>query len=226
MKSETLIELPHHNHLSINRNISHSWSNLVALAREHGIEIKATSAYRSFQDQKRIWNLKASGQRTILDDHEKAIPFEKFNLNDPVSIQQLIFTILRWSALPGLSRHHWGTDLDIIDQQKLNQNPEYKVQLIPSEYAPGGIFEELGHFLDLHLESSDFFRPYRIDLGGVAPEPWHLSHKETAEAFIDQISIDKFQKFLNEFGEDLLLKDSIQENLEEIFTRFVYNYSS
>ena len=226
MKSENLIELPHHIQLSIHRNISHSWSKLVDLAREQGIEVKAISAYRSFQDQKRIWNLKASGQRTILDDHEKAIPFENFNLNDPVSTQQLIFKILRWSALPGLSRHHWGTDLDIIDQQKLNQNPEYKVQLIPSEYAPGGIFEELGKFLDQHLGSSDFFRPYRVDLGGVAPEPWHISHTETAETFIEQISIDKFQNFLNEFGEDLLLKDSIKENLEEIFTRYVYNYSS
>ena len=40
--------------------------------------------------------------------------------NQPLDALQLgeterLHAILHWSALPGTSRHHWGTDLDIYD---------------------------------------------------------------------------------------------------------------
>jgi len=52
-----------------------------------------------------------------------------------------IASILRWSALPGTSRHHWGTDLDIIDAKALTA--EMKVQ----RYLPSLIFLFLKFFL-------------------------------------------------------------------------------
>ena len=94
---------------------------------------------------------------------------EMARLNDG----ERVAAILAWSALPGASRHHWGTEFDIIDRAALPKG--YVVQLVPREYAAGGPFERLGRWLDEHLEGHGFHRPYRRDLGGVAPEPWHLS---------------------------------------------------
>ena len=44
--------------------------------------------------------------------------------------------ILRWSALPGGSRHHWGTEIDIFDPDLLPQGQS--LQLEPWEYESGG----------------------------------------------------------------------------------------
>ena len=38
-----------------------------------------------------------------------------YNKMAQLSPAERIEAILRWSALPGASRHHWGTDLDLID---------------------------------------------------------------------------------------------------------------
>ena len=52
--------------------------------------------------------------------------------------RERIEAILPWSALPGASRHHWGTDVDLIDRKATP--PGYRVQLTPEEFEPGGPF--------------------------------------------------------------------------------------
>jgi LAS superfamily LD-carboxypeptidase LdcB len=143
------------------------WQALVAAAAKAGIELAAVSAYRSFAQQEAIWNAKWRGERPVLNRAGEGV--EMARLNDA----ERMAAILAWSALPGASRHHWGTEFDIIDRAALPKG--YVVQLVPREYAAGGPFEKLGRWLDEHLEGHGFHRPYRRDLGGVAPEPWHLS---------------------------------------------------
>ena len=86
---------------------------------------------------------------------------------------------LLWSALPGASRHHWGTDVDVIDARATA--PGYRVQLTPEEYAPGGPFAPLGEWLEANAARFGFFRPFRGVLSGVQPEPWHFSFAPVAE---------------------------------------------
>jgi hypothetical protein len=86
--------------------------------------------------------------------------------------------ILLWSALPGASRHHWGTDLDVIDRAAMP--PGYEVKLAADEYGPGGVFAGLGSWLDRHMRRYGFYRPYATGTGGVRPEPWHLSFAPVA----------------------------------------------
>ena len=81
--------------------------------------------------------------------------------------------ILLWSALPGASRHHWGTEIDVIDRAALR--PGQHAQLIPAEYCAEGVFGGLDRWLTEHAGAFGFFRPYDRDRGGVQPEPWHLS---------------------------------------------------
>ena len=91
--------------------------------------------------------------------------------------RELVFAILRWSALPGASRHHWGTDLDVFDAAA---RPEgYEIELIPEEVDPGGMFGPLHDWLDEQDRRigrpSGSSGPYDLDRDGVAPERWHLS---------------------------------------------------
>ena len=143
------------------------WQALVAAAAEAGIELAAVSAYRGFAQQEVIWNAKWRGERAVLN--RAGEPVEMARLNDA----ERVAAILAWSALPGASRHHWGTEYDVIDRAALPSG--YAVQLVPAEYAAGGPFAKLGRWLDENLHGLGFHRPYRRDLGGVAPEPWHLS---------------------------------------------------
>lgn len=143
-----------------------------AAAAADGIDLVAVSGFRDFDRQLAIWNGKYRGERPMQD-------------RDGASLDALLLPPARrveaiswWSALPGASRHHWGTDFDVMDRAALP--PGYKVQMIPAEYGPGGPFARLTSWLDAHMHAFGFFRPYQTDRGGVRPEPWHLSHAAVA----------------------------------------------
>jgi LAS superfamily LD-carboxypeptidase LdcB len=137
-------------------------------ARADGVELALASSYRSFARQLLIWNEKFMGLRPVLDADSR--PLDVMSLSD----EERIHAILRWSALPGTSRHHWGTDMDIYSPHLLP--PGKALQLEPWEYSPSGYFAELTRWLDSHMQEHGFCRPFSSDQGGVAVEPWHLSH--------------------------------------------------
>jgi len=137
-------------------------------ASADGIELALASSYRSFARQLLIWNEKFTGLRPVLDIDSR--PLDVSALDDEARIH----AILRWSALPGTSRHHWGTDMDIYAPSLLPSGQT--LQLEPWEYSASGYFAELTRWLDSHMQEHGFCRPFDLDQGGVAVEPWHLSH--------------------------------------------------
>src|ERR1700683_1405996 len=86
-----------------------------AAARAAGIELAIVSSFRDFDRQLAIWNAKYSGERQLLDRAGRALQHAELNA------QALVDAILIWSALPGASRHHWGTDVDVIDRAALSE---------------------------------------------------------------------------------------------------------
>ena len=107
----------------------------------------------------------------MLDDADRPLSRESY------SDEQWLHRILRFSALPGASRHHWGTDLDVFDPTLLPKGQT--LALTPSEYGDSGYFSALTQWLDHAIangQSRGFERPYDADRGGVAIEPWHLSY--------------------------------------------------
>ncbi|MCV5359665.1 M15 family metallopeptidase, partial [Escherichia coli] len=90
-----------------------------------------------------IWNGKWRGERPLLDASSQ--PIDALQLCE---IERL-HAILRWSALPGTSRHHWGTDLDIYDPDCLPAGT--KLALEPWEYEAGGWFADLSEWLSDHM---------------------------------------------------------------------------
>jgi LAS superfamily LD-carboxypeptidase LdcB len=74
-------------------------------AKKEGITLQIRSATRNFDNQKRIWENKWHG-RTLLENGMDA----SGQISDPV---QRALKILEYSSMPGSSRHHWGTDIDL-----------------------------------------------------------------------------------------------------------------
>lgn len=168
-----LVTLPDGHRLQ--REVAQAFAALQADARTAGFALAIASSFRSFERQLTIWNGKASGARAVHDDAGRAVPMAEL-----APLEQL-HAILRFSAIPGTSRHHWGTDLDVFDAAALP--PQYQLQLSPQEVAPGGLFDPLHRWLDERMAagaSHGFYRPYDEDRGGVARERWHLSYAPLA----------------------------------------------
>jgi LAS superfamily LD-carboxypeptidase LdcB len=176
-----------------------------------GIDLQSRSAFRDFDAQLLIWNRKWRGERTLYGRHGQ--PLDHATLLPP----ELLDAILVWSAIPGGSRHHWGSEVDLIDANALP--PGYVVQLVPAEYASDGIFARLSAWLDEHAAEFGFFRPYRTDRGGVSPEPWHLSYAPVSMRALELLSLAMLRRVLEQ--SNLEGKTQVLPRLPEIYTRFL-----
>jgi len=155
------------------RAAANAFCRLATAARDAGIDLRIASGYRDYGRQLAIFNAKARGERPVLSS--SGVCLKRGDHDDLGWLR----AILRYSALPGLSRHHWGTDFDVWDAAAVPK--DYSLGLVTAEYLSGGPFHHLNAWLSEREglnQSEGFFRPYVIDTGGVAPEPWHISHRE------------------------------------------------
>lgn len=189
---------------------------LAAAARKEGFSLQVASSYRTFARQLLIWNNKAYGLRPVLDQFGQ--PIDINSLSD----KEKVFAILRWSALPGASRHHWGADLDVYDVS--NITADYNLQLTVEETQGDGPFTEFHQWLSQELQKNPrgFYRPYVAGVGGIAPEPWHLSYAPVAKPLSMQLT----EALLCEQIQisDIALKNTILENLGDIYAQYVAPY--
>jgi len=176
-----------------------------------GIDLIARSSFRDFETQVAIWNRKWNGERPLLD--RKGELLDRSRLTDSQSVD----AILHWSAIPGGSRHHWGTDIDVIDGAAVPK--EYSVQLVPAEYSSDGIFSRLSQWLDANMKRFGFFRPYRHDRGGVSPEPWHLSYAPVSVPALEAFSLSMLRNVIE--TSSIAGKPHVVARLPEIYTRFM-----
>ncbi len=188
---------------------------LKAMASDDGIELEAVSAFRTFDTQLQIWNAKFRNERPIYD--AGGVELEHSVLNKG----ELVTAILRWSALPGASRHHWGTDLDIIDREAVPEG--YRIRLVKEEFASDGVFWKLGEWLDSRLPQTDFYRPYTGSGDGIQGEPWHLSFAPVSVQALQSMTVEILAEALAD--SDVLGLDIISAQLPEIFLRYVLNIS-
>ena len=75
-----------------------AFQNMKEEAAKEGINIEVVSAYRSFEKQKEIFENKYT-----------------LYISEGLNPSETIEKIIEYSTIPGTSRHHWGTDIDIID---------------------------------------------------------------------------------------------------------------
>ncbi|RFU48460.1 D-alanyl-D-alanine carboxypeptidase family protein [Paraburkholderia sp. DHOC27] len=182
-------------------------------ARRAGIDLIPYSSFRDFRTQLRIWNGKFSGKKPLYDMDGRVRDFASLSELD------IIDCILNWSALPGGSRHQWGTEIDVIDGASVS--PGYVPKLLPEEVSAGGVFEALHHWLDENIAEFGFFRPYASYNGGMYPEPWHLSFEAASTPALRQVTPELLTAVIRRA--DMLGKDVVLPLIPQIYERHILN---
>jgi LAS superfamily LD-carboxypeptidase LdcB len=126
--------------------VNWAFEEMAAAAQKEGITLKVISGARNFNMQKVIWERKWNARRpNFKTDKETALD------------------ILKYSSMPGTSRHHWGTDLDINS-------------LEPSYFASGKGKKEYD-WLQKNAGTFGFCQTYdnKANTGrtGYSEEKWH-----------------------------------------------------
>lgn len=167
-------------------------------AAVEGIEIYSQSSYRSYNRQLAIWERK----------------FKSFSSHG-YSEKQVIKKIIEYSTIPGTSRHHWGTDLDIVDLKVSMPSDPF----LERHYLSDGVYSKLYKWMMIHANSFGFYQTYTNDVNrkGFNFEPWHWSYKPLATAMLkDYLEIDlkKFFKEMTISGKDSISNDFIKDYRE------------
>ncbi len=123
-----------------------------------GIRLQIRSATRNFDAQKSIWERKWRGEMLIEGGQDATVAFP-----DPLVRARMI---LRFSSMPGTSRHHWGTDIDL--------------NAFDNAWFESGEGLRLYQWLTEHARSFGFCQPYS-EKGesrphGYEEEKWHWSY--------------------------------------------------
>lgn len=184
-----------------------------AAARRDGIDMRIVSSFRDFAAQQRIWDEKYLGERPLYDVDGNAREHAR------LSTDELVDAIVCWSAVPGGSRHHWGTEVDVIDGAALPSG--YRVRLLPEEARTGGVFERLHRWLDANMTRFGFYRPYRTARGGVHPEPWHLSYAPVATRALESLTPAAFEQAVR--ASTILGRDRVLARSTEIYRQYIMN---
>jgi LAS superfamily LD-carboxypeptidase LdcB len=203
--------------VALQKEVWDALGDVMKRERALGRALWPVSGYRSWEHQQHIWNHKASGARALSRlSHNQDIPFCK------LTPQERVQTLWRWSAFPGTSRHHWGTDFDIIDLEALHKNPDYVLQLSLEEYAEGGLFAGLLH--NDPFAGSDWHRPYSFEkpLVGIAKEPWHISYAPIARTLESLWNFETFNELL-QVSEKTLLAETLLHAPREYWQHYLAN---
>jgi LAS superfamily LD-carboxypeptidase LdcB len=202
--------------VALHRDAVEPFLALRAAAAKAGIEVTPFSAFRDFEQQAQIWNRKFRGERPLYD--RDGVAREHAGLTEA----EIVEAILVWSAVPGASRHHWGSEIDIYDCAAMPEG--YRVKLLPEEYVPGGVFERLAAWLEENLHGFGFFRPYDQDRGGVYPEPWHISYAPVSVRAQAALNLNVIGRALRDA--DVRGKELVLERLPLIYRQYVANVAA
>jgi LAS superfamily LD-carboxypeptidase LdcB len=202
--------------IGVHQQMLNAWKKLQQDAKESGFDLQIASGFRSFERQLTLWNNKFSG--TVIVKNKDNEPIDLTQCNDIERIN----AILLFSALPGASRHHWGTDIDIYAPNLLKNNQ--KLQLEPWEYQQDGPFATLSIWLAKNSQKHGFYFPYNKDRGGVAIEPWHLSYAPLASHYQQKLTVAQLTQAINR--SNILAKNCILENIVNIYKKFIININN
>ena len=151
----------------LHRETYAAFERMHAAALADGVRLVMVSATRNFDRQKQIWEAKWNGQR-LLEGREKADEVY------PVAADRAR-AILRYSSMPGTSRHHWGTDIDL--------------NALENDYFAAGEGKKVYDWLTANAATYGFCQPYTPKGAdrphGYEEERWHWSYLPLATRLTD-----------------------------------------
>jgi LAS superfamily LD-carboxypeptidase LdcB len=156
-----------------------AFQKMSVAAKKENINLIIISATRNFNSQKTIWENKWTG-KTKVDGGDLSIVSNH---------SERAIHILLYSSMPGTSRHHWGTDIDL---NSLDNN-----------YFTKGEGLKIYNWLAVHASEFGFCQPYTSKASGRSgyeEEKWHWSYLPLAKEFLaeykKQIQSEDIKGFL------------------------------
>ncbi|BBM88760.1 D-alanyl-D-alanine carboxypeptidase [Spirochaetota bacterium] len=147
-----------------------AFKSMRAAALKDGVNLVIVSGFRSYNDQVRIW-----------ERNYKRVSLSETDVSDRVK------RILYYSSPPGVSRHHWGCEVD------LNSVSPYYFNTTEGK--------KVAKWLMTHAKRFDFYLTYNEGrLKGFKSEPWQYSYYPTASKimsffrlYISAVNVDGFK---------------------------------
>ncbi len=139
----------------LRKEVFDMFHKMATKAKKEGVILKIVSATRNFAHQKRIWDYKWTDKYKKYPENERALK------------------ILEYSSMPGTSRHHWGTDLDIND--------------LEDEYFLKGKGKKEYAWLINNANKFGFYQVYTSKKNGRTgynEEKWHWSYTPLSSIYL------------------------------------------
>lgn len=183
--------------INLRKEAHDAFLDMKKAAYSEGVDIKVVSSYRSFDRQTAIWERK----------------FLQYTEEDGLKPLNAIDKIIEYSTIPGTSRHHWGTDIDLVDGQPKVEGDV----LVPEKFEAGGPYENFKAWMDANANKFGFYLVYTDTpkRKGFKYEPWHYSYAP--------ISIPMLETFRRKNIMQLLLREEFL-GVEHFTSGFVRTY--
>lgn len=148
---------PNHSSKSIylNKEVYDEFKRMFNNAQKDGVKLIVVSGARNFYEQKSIWERKWNKYKNLK-------PFDR------------VKKILEYSSMPAMSRHHWGTDVDL---NSLNNS-----------YFENGKGKIEYEWLVKNANEYGFYQVYTNKNNrrtGYNTEKWHWSYLPLASRYLD-----------------------------------------
>jgi vancomycin permeability regulator SanA/LAS superfamily LD-carboxypeptidase LdcB len=140
----------------LHKKAAQAFINMRKAAKKEGVNLTIKSGARNFYYQKGIWERKWKKYASIKDPKKRALK------------------ILEYSSMPGTSRHHWGTDIDLNNFEN-------------SYFEKGKGLKE-HQWLKKNAWKFGFHQVYtqNKDRPGYHFENWHWSYLPLANQYLEQ----------------------------------------
>lgn len=176
-----------------------AFEKMQAAAKKDSIDLKVVSSYRSYTAQKSIWNRK----------------YKRF-ISEGLTGPETIKKIIEYSTLPGTSRHHWGTDVDLIEGSK-----KVEGDVLLEEHFHQGAYQKLHWWLQKNATCFGFDIVYTKDSlrNGFLYEPWHYSYaplsKEFLKTYVEKELIYRIKQDSSLLGREFISPEFIEGYFRE-----------
>ncbi|MEH6681883.1 MAG: M15 family metallopeptidase [Sediminicola sp.] len=144
--------------INLKKEAQEAFVQMKKAAYGDGVDLKIVSSYRSFDRQVGIWERK----------------YLQYTEEDRMQPMDAIEKIIEYSTIPGTSRHHWGTEIDVVDgYQKVDGDV-----LDPDKFGPEAPYATFKTWMDENANKFGFYLVYTDAprRRGFKYEPWHYSY--------------------------------------------------
>ena len=168
-QNNTFVLIPNSN-IHLRKEAYQAFEKMREKAKLDNVNLSIVSGLRNFDYQKNIWENKWNGKTLV----------EGKNLKETIPDElERAKTILQYSSIPGTSRHHWGTDMDIN-----STDPTY------FDSAKG---KKEYNWLVKNASNFGFCQPYneKTELNnrtGYSEEKWHWSYATLSRDLLKKYS--------------------------------------